>query len=453
MFSHTKRHTRVATGGQEETLVSQREHGNRRACALLAGMSMVVAAACHSTGAVPPPNSAVSTQAQRPQGASDGTATAVAAPATMLAAMPADKAAAALVQAALTAPGPAQPPSGSAPAAAQTPPGPERCDPERDRAAILRMAGGYSVTFRFEEHSPLASGYPLDEPYESEATEVVSVLEDSATKVVLQHVLMIEKHDGSVMPLKHWRQDWTFQDNDLLEYQGQRNWAHRTLAQTQARCTWSQAVYQVDDAPRYESHGPWQHGDDGVSLWQAAPSFRPLPRREYTHRDDYDVIVAHNVHIVHEGGWEHVQRNLKWVSSEQRALVRERGHNRYERIALPAVQGTAESYLTRTADFWTAVRTIWSELLSPPTIHILFKRNDTALYELLFPLADSENGDAKSGAELVAQLRQLIGPFVLPHAHNEQNELSDKSGQGDTTTAQVPQALEVSGERAEREGG
>lgn len=317
---------------------------------------------------------------------------------------------AAVIAEALLAPGPALPSEASPDVAV----GPEQCDPGRDRAAILQMAGTYGVTFRFDEHGPIANDYVVQEPYESEALETVSILQDTPKRVVLQHVLLIEKHDGSFMPLKHWRQDWTFEDTDLLEFRGERIWAHRMLTPDQARCTWSQAVYQVDDAPRYESHAPWIHTAQ-VSTWTSTDTFRPLPRREYTHRDDYDVIVAHNVHIVHPRGWEHVQRNLKWVSRDQRALVREHGRNRYVRTEVPAeVRQVVDTYLTRTAPFWSEVRTVWSELLSPAKVRILAKREEEALYEVLFPLADNEDGQTPQGAALSVQLRELMRPWVIP---------------------------------------
>src|SRR5688572_18536912 len=153
---------------------------------------------------------------------------------------------------------------------------PPRCNPARDRAAIMGMAGTFDVAFNFEEVKAIAPGYELREPYATGGTEVVSAIEQGPGHVVLQHVLLIEIGPEQFFPLKHWRQDWVFQDRELLEFQGKRIWTHRRLSKKEARCTWSQAVSQVDDGPRYESYGFWKHRPE-ESSWTSRPTYRPLP--------------------------------------------------------------------------------------------------------------------------------------------------------------------------------
>src|SRR5262249_44010399 len=158
----------------------------------------------------------------------------------------------------------------------------------------------------------LTPGYRRHAPYRASAHEVVTVLEQDDRHVVLQHVLVVDGPDGSASAQKHWRQDWAFEKRDLLEFRGQRLWVHRAPTADEARCTWSQAVFEVDDGPRYESIGRWSH-QANRSTWTSQQTWRPLPRREYTRRSDYDVLVGVNRHVITATGWLHEQDNVKLV--------------------------------------------------------------------------------------------------------------------------------------------
>ncbi|MEM7139020.1 MAG: DUF6607 family protein [Myxococcota bacterium] len=288
----------------------------------------------------------------------------------------------------------------------------------RDRNAILKMAGSFDVDFDFEETVALAEGYALQESYHSEASEVVLVLESTATHVVLQHILLIPQDDGPTLPLKHWRQDWTFEDTDLLEFQGDRIWRHRTLSPAEAQCTWSQAVFQVDDGPRYEGIGRFEHAEDGTATWASEETWRPLPRREYTKRDDYDVLIAFNRHVITDSGWQHEQDNRKWVLDEQVALVEERGLNVYQRANLED-DVVARDYMSKTGAFWTEVRDEWAtQLTSSPSVHVRNKVDGAPLYLRIFPEAESLSSEKprtqrRTIAELLAQYVEPV-PDAAP---------------------------------------
>jgi hypothetical protein len=88
------------------------------------------------------------------------------------------------------------------------------CNPQQDRVAIRAIAG----SFAFEEVEALMPGYRLHEPYRATATEVVSILEDSDERLMPQHVLVLTDPDGNPGAMKHWRQDWRFEDRELLEF-------------------------------------------------------------------------------------------------------------------------------------------------------------------------------------------------------------------------------------------
>ena len=149
--------------------------------------------------------------------------------------------------------------------------------PVADRAAILAMAGEFSVTFRFEETIPLQPGYVLTKPYHEEARELVVVAEETPGRIALQHLLLV----GDNRTIQHWRQVWTYEDTRITEFQGRNTWKSRVLTPAEVRGTWTQMVTNVDNSPRYEGLGRWEHAN-GVSSWTAGETWRPLPRREYS---------------------------------------------------------------------------------------------------------------------------------------------------------------------------
>lgn len=231
---------------------------------------------------------------------------------------------------------------------------------QKDRQAILAMAGEFEVKFKFDETVSLREGYELKHDTAG-GYETVLVAEDSGKKIVLQHILVSK--DGEHV-VKHWRQDWTYEDRDLLEYAGGRTWKARQLGSKESRGTWTQAVFEVNDGPRYESVGRWVH-DGAYASWQSAETWRPLPRREYTQRKDYDVLLAVNRHAITPWGWVHEQDNTKWDRANSDGhpfIARELGVNEYRRIENFDF-APARAYLDRTRGYWAAVRTQWQRVL------------------------------------------------------------------------------------------
>jgi len=131
---------------------------------------------------------------------------------------------------------------------------------ERDRRAILAMAGSYRVTFDFLEVTPFTADAKRDRPYQSWGTERVFVDRDDGRFISLSHILVmrIVQKDGSLSePLvtKHWRQDWRYEPAQIVEYRGREQWARHALKHKDVAGQWSQTVFQVDESPRYASVG------------------------------------------------------------------------------------------------------------------------------------------------------------------------------------------------------
>jgi hypothetical protein len=278
-------------------------------------------------------------------------------------------------------------------------------DLEQDRRAIRAMAGTYKVEFNFVETVALAKGYEAKPPKRSGATELVLVLEDSPRRIELQHILVLGDPPTVV---KHWRQRWDYEDADLLEFQGHQRWAHRRLAPAEARGTWTQSVFEVDDAPRYEGVGRWVHTGDS-STWESNETWRPLPRREYTTRDDYQVLLGRNRHTVTPAGWVHEQDNVKMrLDPEQLLLVREAGLNRYTRVEKDLSAGV--TYWKETGAYWRAVRAAWDRRLAAPAVEVESWRDGTLRYEHF--LERAEESRAARGPIDAAEIDSALAAFV-----------------------------------------
>lgn len=243
---------------------------------------------------------------------------------------------------------------------------------ERDRRAILAMAGPYRVSFDFLEVLRFDPALKPDAPYQSWGTEYVFVAEDRDEFIALQHILVmrVQLEDGTVsepMVVRHWRQEWQYQSEAFLAYEGANTWAPRAVSAQQREGAWVQSVYQVDNSPRYAARGRWRH-NDSHSTWISDETWRPLPRREWSVRKDYQVLVGINRHTITPDGWVQEEDNLKLaldMSGKARAempyLAREYGFARYQRIR-DYDFSAGENYFLRTEPFWSEVRAAWRNI-------------------------------------------------------------------------------------------
>ncbi len=283
-------------------------------------------------------------------------------------------------------------------------------DPARDHAAILAMRGEYLVDFDFAETVVLAPGYARKPAMHSGGNEVVIVVEDTPTKVVLQHLLVSD--DGGHVT-KHWRQDWAYEAPSRFEFSADRTWVVRPLSPTLTRGAWTQCVYEVSDAPRYCGTGRWEHRG-GVSTWTSDRGWRPLPRREYTKRSDYDAIEAVNRHTVVPTGWTHEQDNAKVLRAAAegvpRWLVRETGFNDY-RKAEGFDFGPAYRYWDKTRDYWAQVRARWDRALAGGGLHLKTGIDGMAMIVPLFDQAERrESGAPVPEQEIDAVFARWVEP-------------------------------------------
>ena len=271
---------------------------------------------------------------------------------------------------------------------------------QKDREAILAMAGEYEVDFQFMETVAIDQSYELKKPYLEDAAEVVFVVEDSPKRIVLQHVLWVESYDRVV---KHWKQEWKYEDPLMYEFVGNLTWQRRELSKEEVKGTWSQKVSQVDDSPRYESYGKWIH-QGGLSSWQGNQTRRPLPRREYTKRKDYEVFMGVNRHTLTPTGWVHEQDNFKQVSTTGQVLCREVGLNQY--FKTQEVDFTeVKKYWSNHNQYWSKVSKMWEQRMEGSDQLSLYKEQDgKPLFRHLFGIIaqKTQSGDpAEKAAEVI----------------------------------------------------
>lgn len=291
---------------------------------------------------------------------------------------------------------------------------------ERDRRAILALAGDFRVSFDFIETTSSAHPYEPPRPYFSWGTERAFVIADEPDFISIQHILVMEfvGEDGKVQgpfTMKHWRQDWTYEDDRTFRFEGDRTWTSRAIEKRGG--TWTQAVWQVDDSPRYETIGTWNH-EGGLSVFRSEDFWRPLPRREFSVRDDYNVLAGHHQISITPTGWLHTQFGRKVVAEGgklKKVIAEELGAARYERITSPSLDA-AEDYWKASDPMWAAVRKKWDDLLgSDATVTLQPKVDDKPMYAHLFGLAgELEKGelDDDDRKALLEKAPALIDRFV-----------------------------------------
>jgi len=277
-----------------------------------------------------------------------------------------------------------------------------------DRSAILSMLGEYQVSFNFHETTVLKSGYVRNDPKHSGGFEVVVLADDSKSRISMQHILV----GASGMIIKHWRQEWVYEMPSHWAYVGDQRFDTHHRKPASVPGTWTQLVYGVNDGPRYAGSGRWNHRY-GVSTWTSGRTWRPLPRREYSKRKDYQLLNVENRHTITPQGWTHEQDNTKVIrkNGEDTILVREFGFNDYRRITgfnfSPGLD-----YWEATSPFWTLVRKRWDrELNKEGETRLLFITGDEKFSDEVLSLADAYQVNSTMNKHLPA-FEEVFNKFV-----------------------------------------
>jgi hypothetical protein len=266
---------------------------------------------------------------------------------------------------------------------------------QQDRKAIKDMCGCYEVTFAFAETFSPDANYKFHENHISTGVEWVELVEDKTDKIVLQHLLIVEDSVGRKDVVKHWRQDWLYENTTFYMFDRDNTWKFVELPKEKVKGQWTQKVFQVDDSPRYEGSATWIHAD-GRHFWENTTD-SPLPRREFTTRSDYNVMKRRNRHEITNYGWVHEQDNDKILKSgaESKTIAQEKGWNTYKKIDDTKCQ-LAQEYWKEKKEFWAIVRQEWNEIFAQNKDLKLEKIIDNKpLFMHLFPLSVSQTSQIK----------------------------------------------------------
>ncbi|MDR6300409.1 DUF6607 family protein [Mesonia maritima] len=269
---------------------------------------------------------------------------------------------------------------------------------KEDKKAIKEMCGCFEVTFKYTETFAPEIDYEKAYDYTATALEWAEMIEEEDDKLSIQHLLVI--NDTTI--IKHWRQDWTYEDRTRYEYDKNNHWKFVKAPKREVKGQWTQSVYQVDDSPRYAGSATWIHAD-GRHYWDNETD-SPLPRREYSKRSDYNVMNRGNHVEITDYGWLHEQDNKKIIredGEEDVLLVQEKGYNVYKKVPDEKCLA-AKNWWTENQEFWAKARNQWDDIFNKNEDLALKKEVDEQpLFMHLFPM--DVNTDEEKIEETIQQ--------------------------------------------------
>lgn len=278
-----------------------------------------------------------------------------------------------------------------------------------EKEFIKKMCGCYEVNFEYSETFSPSKDYEFRERYSAGGLEWIFVDEENSDKIVIQHLLII----NDSMIIKHWREDWLYENKELLVYEKNLEWKKESVPTEYLTKSWTQKVYQVDDSPRYNGFAHWVHLD-GKTYWESQVS-APLPRREYTKRSDYNVMLRTNKHKITSYGHLHELDNAKVLRTEKgdSVIVLEKGHNSYKKVETNRCN-PALKWWDSNRPYWVDVRAVWDEKISEADfINIKEKVENKKLWQELFALGDKyESSTAYNSKEVKLEIEKIIASFL-----------------------------------------
>lgn len=279
---------------------------------------------------------------------------------------------------------------------------------EQDRTAIKALAGYYKVTFNYAETFATDTAYKFFPRYKSWGYEWATIVEDSPKKIAIQHLLVV----GDSMVIKHWREDWVYEQPSILAFEKDNTWKKVALKPADVKGRWVQKVYQVDDSPRYEGIGTWTHVD-GRHEWQSKTD-SPLPRREYTKRNDYNVLNRGNRIYLTDKGWMYEQDNNKVVRNADgdKVIAQEKGFEEFTKVD-EGKFAYAKKWWGEQQAYWKDARAAWEDVFAKnPTIKLTDKKEGKRLYDRLFEIAETSAKEKWSTAKNKEETTKMINSYL-----------------------------------------
>lgn len=234
---------------------------------------------------------------------------------------------------------------------------------QQGKASVEKLCGCYNVTFKYAETFSPNKDYKFHErETTTDAIELALPIVNTNKRIVIQHLLVM----GDSMVVKHWREDWTYENREQWNYTAKNTWEKVILPAAEVKGKWTQTVWEVSDAPRYQGAATWQV-INGHTIWENTTD-APLPRREYTKRSDYNILNRTNRLVLLPDGYNHVQDNKKVLRKDGKDIViaEEKGLNSY--VAVPESNcAEGKKYWADYSGYWLQVEDAWTKLLSGKT--------------------------------------------------------------------------------------
>lgn len=275
---------------------------------------------------------------------------------------------------------------------------------------INSLCGCFNVAFKYAETFSPDTAYKFHErEIVDGGLEYVFPVEASDKKIVLQHLLVITDK----IIIKHWREDWTYENPVIWNYTAYKTWKKELQKPEAVKGKWTQAVWEVSDEPRYQGTSEWVK-NNGQYYWLNTTD-APLPRREYSVRSDYNLLNRTNRIVINDSGYRHEQDNLKIIKGAdgtKKLLVEEKGLNTYVRTR-ESECAAAKAWWEKNKFYWEKVRSIWDEKVAHLTIMKMeTKVNNKVLHEYLMGQAKEYLEGKIPAVELDAKIRTNIDMFL-----------------------------------------
>jgi hypothetical protein len=286
---------------------------------------------------------------------------------------------------------------------------------QQDKKIIDKLCGCFEVDFKYAETFSPNPDYKYHDREETGGTaELALPIEVSDKKIVIQHLLIV----SPTMVVKHWREEWTYENPVIWKYKGDRTWVKETVPAEQVKGKWTQTVWEVADEPRYQGFSQFVNLD-GKTIWQSTTD-APLPRREYSVRSDYNILKRTNRMNIGDSGYLHEQDNQKIIRAggADKLLVQEKGLNTYKRIEEKEC-APAKEYWEKNSGYWGKVRKIWADYISTHTsISLKNKIDDKFLHEYLINLSKEYLAKKVAETEIEGKIKAEISRFI---GHDEKD--------------------------------
>jgi hypothetical protein len=285
-----------------------------------------------------------------------------------------------------------------------------KAQPIAEREAINKLCGCFEVSFKYAETFAPDPAYQYYDREEIGGTaELALPIEVTDKKIVIQHLLIV----GPSTVVKHWREEWMYENPVIWKYTGDRVWIKDSLPLESVKGKWTQSVWEVADEPRYQGFGQFIN-IEGKAVWQNTTD-APLPRREYTIRNDYNILRRMNRLHITDSGYLHEQDNQKIIRKQgalDKLVVEEKGWNTYRRINQKEC-AAAKAYWEKNQAYWGKVRQIWASYLATHNnVALKDTINNKMLHEYLISQSKDYAAQKISPDAIESVIKQTIQQFI-----------------------------------------